>query len=210
MPSGFFLLFWNVPVIVPFTIFSYGVLLPLYLLWNCSFLLFLFYCIFYWVIFFPSMLLHEFQFISMNSFYMMDLGYPGTKIVDLIISSFTPTVLKISSLLHILSIYWIEILLFHSEFGPTQWNFYNFWMIVELIIFFITEDILQSQWWWHCYYASMLQNWLCFVGEFFSVFLKNTSVYFCSVSPLICNVIFSLKIFSFYLYNFNVLFSMHS
>jgi hypothetical protein len=61
--------------------------------------------------FFPSMPLHIFQFISMNSFYIMDLNYPGMKIVDLIISSFTSTVLKISSLFHILSIYWTEILL---------------------------------------------------------------------------------------------------
>jgi hypothetical protein len=55
-----------------------------------------------------------------------------------------------------------------SDFGPTQWKFYNFWMIVRLIIFFVTEDILQSQCLWHCYYASILQNWLCFVDFFFS------------------------------------------
>jgi hypothetical protein len=61
--------------------------------------------------FFPSMILHKFQFISMNSFYITDLAYPGTKTVDLIISSLTSTVLKISSSLHILSTYWTEILL---------------------------------------------------------------------------------------------------
>jgi hypothetical protein len=142
------------------------------------------------------MLLHKFQFISMNLFYIMDLAYLGAKTVDLIISSFTSTVLKISSLFHILSIYWTEILLF------------SIWFWSHTVKFLYLDDSRVN--YFLCYWRyitvtmlvtllldSMLQNCLCFVDGFFSVFLKNTSSIY-SVSPLICNIIFYLKVFSFF------------